>query len=191
MFWTILATANLVCALLSYAFLAHALANLHWRHRGIFVVLLAIVICGQTWLVPQAVTHFWFRWNITLYSIWLIDWLVSAFSIVLFWTLFSHTSRDPADAARLDGCGALGIFWHIVLPLVRRTLLLIAILTLIATLVVLVAALGSPTSSSRIAGASGMDIGFLVVSSFLMTIPLIASFFYARRCSRGRGPRPL
>ncbi len=186
MAWTILATANLVCALLSYAFLAHALANLRWRDRGILVVLLAIVVCGQTWLVPQAIASFWFSWQDALYPIWLINWLVSAFSIVLFWDALSHTSRDSADSARLDGCGTWGIFWHIVLPLVRRALLLIATLTAIATLIGFAAIFSGLTASLQVAGASGIDIRLLIGGSLIMSVPLIAIFFYARRCSRGR-----
>ena len=41
--------------------------------------------------------------------------------------------RDLEDAARLDGCGFLRIYWHIMLPLVRPTLAVIAIFTFLAT----------------------------------------------------------
>src|SRR2546430_17509335 len=41
--------------------------------------------------------------------------------------------RDLEDPARLDGSGFLRIYWHIMLPLVRPTLAVIAIFTFLAT----------------------------------------------------------
>jgi multiple sugar transport system permease protein len=178
--WTILAIANLFCALLSYAFLAHALAKLRWHNRGLFMVLLAIVICGQTWIVPQAIGTFWWRPGHALYIIWLVNWLVSALSIALLWSALVRTTSDRADAARLDGCGAWGIFRHVVLPLVRPTVLLLAFVNAIGSILAL-AELWWPSSSSSTATALGADVRFLVAGSLLMTGPLIAIFFYTRQ----------
>ena len=181
MIWTILASVNLICALLAYSFLAYALARLRWNGRGIALVLLAIIVCAQVWIVPQLISTFLLRINALLYWIWFADWLVSAFSIVLLWHGLKNSSRDRMDAARLDGCGPFGIYWHVVLPLVSRMILLIAILTLMATSGDLLA-----RGLEHIQGRALYivpSLSFLIVSSAVMTIPLIAIFFLVRRFS--------
>ena len=40
-----------------------------------------------------------------------------AFSILLFHTFFSRLPKELIEAARMDNCGYLRIYWHIVLPL--------------------------------------------------------------------------
>jgi ABC-type glycerol-3-phosphate transport system permease component len=156
------------------------MAHLRWRNRGIFAVLLAIVICGQIWLVPQAIALFWFHWNIALYSFWLVNWIVSALSVVMFWNALTNASRDRADAARMDGCGAWGIFWHVVMPLVRQTLLIAATLIILPMLIGLAAAFAG-LSSFHAVDAGEIDVRLLFAGSLIVSAPLIAIFFYARR----------
>jgi ABC-type glycerol-3-phosphate transport system permease component len=130
--WTILASVNLICALIGYSFLAYALARMCWSGRGIFPVLIAIMISAHVWLVPQAVAQFGFGLNAPLYWFWFANWLVSAFAIVFLNQTVRSISKDVVDSARLDGCGALGIYWHVLLPLVRPTFLLLGVLTVMA-----------------------------------------------------------
>ena len=179
MIWTILASVNLICALLAYSFLAYAMARLRWNGRGIALVLLAIIICAQVWIVPQLLSMFLLRRNVLLYWIWFADWLVCAFSIVLFWHGLKNTSRDRMDGARLDGCGPFGIYWHVVLPLVRGMLLLLAVLTLMATSGELLARGLEHLQRQTPYIVTGLS--FMIISSAIMTIPLIAIFFLASK----------
>ena len=179
MTWTILASVNLICALLSYSFLAYALARLRWQRRGIFFVLVTIIVSAQVWFIPQLIGVFVLKVSAVRYWIWFANWLVCAFSILLLWQSLKDTSRDPADAARLDGCGSFGIYWHIVLPLVRRTMIFLAILTLMATAGDLLArGLENLQGQALYVVAS---LPFLMIGSAIMTIPLIAIFFVARK----------
>jgi ABC-type glycerol-3-phosphate transport system permease component len=178
--WTILASVNLICTLLAYSFLAYALARLRWHGRGIALVLLAIVLCAQVWLVPQLISAFVFQINAALYWIWFADWLVSAFAVVLLWQSLKDTSRDRADAAKLDGCGRIGIYWHVVLPLVRLPLLLLALFSIMG----LSADVLSRISEMLRIGVLHVvvpNLSFLIASSAIMTIPLIALFFIASK----------
>ncbi len=188
MIWTILASVNLVCALCSYSLLAYSLAHLRWRDRGIFFVLLAIIICGQVWLIPQAISISTLRSSAVLYPIWFGDWLVSGFAIVLLCQVLRDIPRDLADAARLDGCGAWGIYWHIVLPLVRPALLLLVILTIMATWIAFAAPFVQMTRQFELAEPTVINIRSLIAGSLVMTLPLIAIFFLARRyfCNTSR-----
>ena len=181
-----LAGVNLVCAVLAYSILAYALARLRWRKHGIFFVLLSIFISAQVWLVPQLVSRFILGLNAALYWMWFADWLVCAFSILLLWHSFEGISADRADAARMDGCGPFGIYWHIVLPLVSRTMLLLAILTVIATSGDLLA-----RGLENLQGQAlyiVTSLSFLIVSSAIMTIPLVAIFFLAKKLFPAQKP---
>ncbi|MBF0483886.1 MAG: carbohydrate ABC transporter permease [Candidatus Omnitrophica bacterium] len=48
-------------------------------------------------------------------------------SILLLKTFFDKLPHDMEDAARIDGCGRLGIWWHVALPLARPALAVIVI----------------------------------------------------------------
>ena len=48
-------------------------------------------------------------------------------SILLLKTFFDKMPSDLEDAARIDGCGRLGIWWHVALPLARPALAVIVI----------------------------------------------------------------
>jgi raffinose/stachyose/melibiose transport system permease protein len=48
-------------------------------------------------------------------------------SILLLKTFFDKMSHDLEDAARIDGCGKLAIWWHVALPLARPAIAVIVI----------------------------------------------------------------
>ena len=48
------------------------------------------------------------------------------FYIFLFRQFFAQVPEALVEAARIDGCGYLRIYWHIMLPLVRPTLAALA-----------------------------------------------------------------
>jgi ABC-type glycerol-3-phosphate transport system permease component len=169
--WITLVAVNLICVLLAYSFLAYALAQLHWRGRGVAFVLLAIIISSQVWIVPQLIRTYVFGINAVLNWIWFADWLATAFSIVLLWHVLSNISADRADAARMDGCGGFGVYWHIVLPLVWPTLLLITLALLVAPAAELFMR-GEPVA---------LDQMSLLAISGTMIVPLIAIFLIARK----------
>ena len=48
-------------------------------------------------------------------------------SILLLKIFFDKMPRDLEDAARIDGCGKIGIWWHVALPLARPAIAVIVI----------------------------------------------------------------
>ncbi len=50
-----------------------------------------------------------------------------AFAIFLLKTFFDKLPRDLEDAARIDGCSRLGIWWHVAMPLARPALAVVII----------------------------------------------------------------
>lgn len=48
-------------------------------------------------------------------------------SILILKTFFDKMPKDLEDAARIDGCGRLGIWWHVALPLARPAIAVVVI----------------------------------------------------------------
>lgn len=61
-------------------------------------------------------------------------WTTFGYNTVLFIAALQGIPRILREAARIDGANALQEFWYIVVPLLRRTVLLASVLTVISTL---------------------------------------------------------
>jgi ABC-type glycerol-3-phosphate transport system permease component len=98
--------------------------------------------------------------------------------------------RDLEDSARLDGCGFLRIYWHVILPLITPSLAAIAIFTFlgvwnnffgpllyIADQRLYPLAFGLYAFHVQVGGNPALGMA----GSVLMTMPIIAIFFFAQR----------
>ena len=92
-----------------------------------------MMIPRQVTMIPQFLIMQRLGWYNTLQPLWIASFVAPAFYVFLLRQFFKGMPRDLEDAARLDGCGSLRIYWHIMLPLVRPTLAAIAIFTFLAT----------------------------------------------------------
>jgi multiple sugar transport system permease protein len=188
---------NLIGTLFSCSLAAYAFARLHWPGRSIcFAALLGtMMIPAQVTMIPQFLIMQKLGWYNTLKPLWVMSFFGSAFSIFLLRQFLKGIPRDLEDAARLDGCGFLRIYWHIMLPLVRPTLAVIAIFTFLATwndfmgpLIYLSDQRLYPLSFGLYAfqiqslqPGTSAGIGMLMAGSLLMMLPVIAIFFFAQR----------
>ena len=188
---------NLIGTLFSCSLAAYAFARLYWPGRGIcFAALLGtMMIPVQVTMIPQFLIMQKLGWYNTLKPLWVMSFFGSAFSIFLLRQFLKGVPRDLEDAARLDGCGFLRIYWHIMLPLVRPTLAVIAIFTFLATwndfmgpLIYLSDQRLYPLSFGLYAfqiqslqPGTNAGIGMLMAGSLLMMLPVIAIFFFAQR----------
>jgi multiple sugar transport system permease protein len=181
-------TVNLGGTLVIYSFMAFFLARLHWHGRGVPAVLITIIMVEAFWIIPSIGFPFSLLVTPRAYSLCFGNWLVSAFSILLFCQTVKGIPRQLEDSARLDGCGWFGTYWHAVLPLVRRELGFIALLIVMATalpfwahsveegwnesFLPFFAILGLPTYDS---------FASILAVSAITSLPVIAIFFVAKR----------
>lgn len=188
---------NLVGTLFSCSIVAYSFARLQWPGRALcFGLLLAtMMIPPQVTMIPQFLIFQKLGWYNTLKPLWVTSFFASAFSVFLMRQFLKGIPRDLEDAARLDGCGFLRIYWHIMLPLVKPTLAAIAIFTFLATwnefmmpLIYLSDQRLYPLSFGLYAfqvqslrPGTGAGIGVVMAGSLLMTLPVIAIFFFAQR----------
>lgn len=126
-------TMNLIAIVAICSWMALGLAQFHWRRRGTGIVLVTIIAASFCWLLPGAVWSALGRNAPLAYEIAFANWIAGAFAIVLLERKTAAIPRDFAEAAILDGAGAIGIYWNVVLPLVLPELRLIAVLTLMAS----------------------------------------------------------
>lgn len=202
-FWRYFATSlflvvlNMAGTLFSCSLVAYSFARLQWPGRNVsFALLLAtMMIPAQVTMIPQFLIMQKLGWYNTLQPLWIASFVAPAFYVFLLRQFLKGIPRDLEDAARLDGCGFLRIYWHIMLPLVRPTLAAIAIFTFMATwnefmspLIYLADQRLYPLSFGLYAfqvqvtnpgTAAGM--GMMMAASLLMTLPVIAIFFFAQR----------
>jgi ABC-type glycerol-3-phosphate transport system permease component len=90
------------------------------------------------------------------------------------------------DSARLDGLGAFGVWRHAVFPFVRRDLGLLAVFTVMATLLPFWAFISQPDVAKVIvvyqsASLPAEQIGMMLACSLVGAVPLIAIFVLAKR----------
>lgn len=55
-----------------------------------------------------------------------------ALGLFILRPFFERIPKDLEDAARIDGCGRLGIYWHVAIPLAKPALAVVALFTSLA-----------------------------------------------------------
>ncbi len=122
-------TLELVFALLS----AYALVFLKARGKGlVFAVVIAALLVPQTvTLLPNYLTIARLGW-INTYQGLIVPVAAVAFGVFLFRQHFRTLPRDLVDAARLDGCGHLGLLRHVVVPLSQPVIVTFLVIYLVA-----------------------------------------------------------
>lgn len=187
-----LVALNIVLMVLSSSLAAYAFARLQWPGRDFLFVLLlgTLMIPQQVTLIPGFIIMKWLGWYNTLNPLWIGAAFGNAFNIFLLRQFMRGIPTDLEDAARIDGCGFLRIWWHIMLPLVKPTLAAIAVFTFIGTwndfmtpLIYLNDQRLYPLSLGlfQLQTMLGSNYGMLMAGSIIMTMPVIAVFFFAQK----------
>jgi multiple sugar transport system permease protein len=125
-----LAVSTGVPIIVSCSLAAYAFARMRFRGRELlFIVNLCLMLLpGQVTLVPRFVMMAKLGWIGTWLPA-LVPHLMAINPAVIFVLrqFFKAIPADLSDAARIDGCGEIGIFWRIVLPLSKAIIALQAL----------------------------------------------------------------
>lgn len=126
----VIANSILVNGLAAYAF-----AKLHFPGKEIlyFIFLATMMLPSESTYVPIFLIVRAFGWYDS-YLGQILPGAISAFTIFLLRQFFEGLPRELEDAARIDGCNELRVFWHIVIPLSRPILVVVAITSLMAAI---------------------------------------------------------
>ena len=197
-FWRYVGTSvflvilNIVGAVFSCSLVAYSFARLQWPGRNFcFGLMLAtMMIPPQVTMIPFFLIMKHLGWYNTLKPLWVISFFGNAFNIFLLRQFMKGIPRDLEDAARIDGCNFMQVYWYVIMPLIKPTLACIAIFTFMAVwndfmgpLIYLSDQRLYPLSLGLYAFnvQVGTNYGMMMAGSLLMTLPVIVVFFFAQK----------
>jgi multiple sugar transport system permease protein len=132
----IISVLSVIGNVLSCSLAAYAVARLQFRGRGFWFALMlgTLMLPYHVTLIPQYILFLGLGWIDTFLPLVVPKFLaVDAFFIFLLVQFFRTLPRELDEAAEIDGCGAFGIYWRIILPLSLPALATAAIFTFIFT----------------------------------------------------------
>ena len=195
----IIVTGTMVGHLLTCSLTAYAFARIRFPLRdALFVMVLAtLMIPYHVYLIPQYLLFKELKWLNSSKPL-IVPFLLgqAPFYIFLMRQFFRTIPKEYDDAARIDGCGWLGIYWRIVLPLSYPVLGAVAIFTFMAhwnDFLAPLIYLNEPKKQTLAiairtwealrlqAGAKPAAWNHIMAVSVLMTLPPMMVFFFAQR----------
>lgn len=173
------------------ALAAYALARLNLPGgRALFVIIVAtLMVPGQVLLVPVYLLLSRLGWLDTPWAL-IVPAGAGAFGVFLLHQFFKAVPKELEEAAALDGCSRLGIFWHVMLPLSRPALATLGILTFIGSwndflgpLVFLdsVEKYTLPVGVALFQTSYSIEYGLTLAASVICTAPILVVFFLLHR----------
>ncbi|MCB9916308.1 MAG: carbohydrate ABC transporter permease [Planctomycetes bacterium] len=187
-FLTVLFTV-LSCSLVGYA-----LARIRFRGRGaLFGVMLAtMMLPPQVTMIPMFLVFRSLGWVDTILPLVVPALFGNAFFIFMFRQFMAQVPESLVEAARLDGCGHLEVWWRVMLPLCRPVIAITAVFTFIfvwndflGPLIYLhserKATLAVALNSFRNQFGGLEDVQYLMALSLITMIPCILLFLVAQR----------
>ena len=178
----------LSCSLVGYGF-----ARFRFPGRSALFMLLL-----STMMLPPVVTmipvYLLFRelhWIDTLLPLFAPAWFaLNAFAVFLFRQYFMTVPFDLDDAARIDGCSPLGIYWRVLLPLARPVMATVAIfcfthywLDFMGPLIYLNSLEKFPLTLGlyTFKGAYSAQWNYLMAATLAVSLPCILLFVFGQR----------
>ena len=196
-FWTALINSTIVAATVTAAVVffsalaGFAFAKLHFRGSKalLLTVIATMLVPVQLGVIPLYIEMIHFGWVNHLQAV-IAPSLVSAFGVFLMRQYIVGSVPDELiDAARVDGCYTLGVFWHVVLPAVRPVAAVLGLLTFMMAwndffwpLIVL-----SPQNPTVQVAVSTLSSGYVedyalvLTGTFVSILPLLAVFLVLGR----------
>ena len=199
-FWTyvgnsvFVSVGSIVGKLIASSLAAYGFARLRARGRDvIFVVLLStMMLPSQVTLIPQFILFSKLRWIDSFKPLVVPAFFLGPFYVFLLRQFFMTISFELEDAARMDGCNSLQVFYRVILPLSMPALAIVAIFEFrgrwndfLEPLIFL----NSPSKRTLalalqfFQGSEGVlpQLHLLMAASFLSMIPLLVLFTVAQK----------
>jgi putative chitobiose transport system permease protein len=188
---TIVAVLTVSLNLLFCSLAAYPLARLQFRGRqAIFSAIVAtIAIPFQISMIPLYILTVQLGLKNTYLGI-IFPSLASAFGIFLLRQAFQGVPKELEEAARIDGCSELGIWWHIMLPAVRPALVTLGLFVFIGSwsdflwpLIVIDAEefYTLPLGVAKLEGTFSLDWRAIAAGSIVSVAPVFAIFVGLQR----------
>jgi len=189
----VLCAMTVLGVVVSSLVVAYGFAFIEFRGREVLfkITLATMMIPFPIVMVPMYLLYRELGWVGTIKPLWVWSWFGSAFFIFLLRQFFLGLPKDLMDAARIDGCSELEILWHVVVPLSKPVIAMVALFQFLGTwkdflgpLIYLNNPKQFTLSLSLQAFSSehgGTPWHLLMAASTVFSLPLIVLFFFAVR----------
>ena len=188
---TIIAVLTVSLNLLFCSLAAYPLARLNFRGKdSIFAAVIAtIMIPFQIVMIPLYILTVQLGLRNSYLGV-ICPSVASAFGIFLLRQAFQGVPKELEEAARIDGCSELGIWWHIMLPAIRPALVTLAIFVFIGSwsdflwpLIVLDRPeyYTLPLGVAKLASALDLDWRLIAAGSIISIVPVVLLFVFLQR----------
>jgi putative chitobiose transport system permease protein len=170
---------------------AYPLARLNFKGRdGIFTAIIAtIMIPFQIVMIPLYILTVQLELRNSYLGI-IFPSIASAFGIFLLRQAFQSVPKELEEAARIDGCSELGIWWNVMIPAVKPALITLAIFVFIGSwsdflwpLLVLDQPefYTMPLGVATLAGTFSLDWRLIAAGSVISIAPVLLLFLILQR----------
>jgi multiple sugar transport system permease protein len=170
---------------------AYAYSRLRWRGRDrLFAVLVAtMLVPGQVLMIPAYLLIRGLGLFDT-YGALILPAGAGAFGVFLLRQFFMTIPHELVEAARLDGCGPLGVFRHVILPLSAPALATLGIFTFMGTWNAFEGPLiftdrivmrTLPIGITIFQGRYNTEYGPMMAAAALAAIPVVVAFLVFQR----------
>lgn len=190
----ILAVGGIIGTVIGSSLAGFGFARLRFPGRDFlfFVNLTTLMVPAWVVIVPHFMMFSWVGWLDTYLPIIVPAFFGNPFHIFLFRQSFLGIPRELEDAARIDGCSVLRIFWQIFMPMSKPVTATVAIFAflyywndLIYPLVYLQSQLKFPVSLGlrmfQSANPGMVNMPLLMAASVMALLPCVLLFFFAQR----------
>jgi multiple sugar transport system permease protein len=180
---------------------AYAFAKYDFPFKNLLfgTVLVTLMLPIIVLIIPLLLEMKELGWVNTYQALILPDSFGLAFAIFWMRQVIASVPDELLDAARVDGCGEFGIFWRIVVPVIRPGLAGLAVLTVMniyndfvwpvvvassermATLQVMLSTLAATISGNKIGADYATVTGELLAAASVALIPLLIVFILLQR----------
>ncbi|MEI7751699.1 MAG: carbohydrate ABC transporter permease [Candidatus Omnitrophota bacterium] len=173
-------------AMAAYAF---ARLNFPGRDRLFFGYLATMMIPGAVTMIPVFILLRHFGW-IDTYKALILPGIFTAYGTFMLRQFFLTLPKDLEDAAKIDGCSYIRIFWHIILPLSKPALATLTTFTFMGSWMNLMWPLivvnthtkyTLPVGLAYFQGVHGTDWTLLMAASMMMILPILIVFLFNQR----------
>ena len=183
---------SILGTLMSSSLVAYSFARLRWPGRdALFLVLLStMMLPGAVTMIPVFLVFRALGWVDTLKPLWVPSFFAGAFSVFLLRQFFLTIPTDLEDAAKIDGCSYFGIYWRVMLPLIKPALAALTIMTFMGSWNNFMGPLIYINSPEKMPlayalqlfqTAHGAEFGLLMAASTLVMLPVLIVFFFTQR----------
>ncbi len=188
-FLTGVGTAAIV---LASSWIVYGFARFRFPGKNVlFLVLLStMMLPEQVTMIPRFIMFKEFGWLNTYLPLLVPAFFGDAFYIFLLRQFFMTIPTELDDAAKIDGCSYIGIWWRIILPLSKPALATVTVFSVIRgwndflwPLIILndAAKYNLALSLASFKGLYSTQWGYLMAASVVSLLPMITLYFFAQK----------